>query len=366
MTRPRAREAGVRFGEMPTGARNSITDVPGVKVGHSTIVRGSGALKQGVGPVRTGVTAILPHSGNLYQRPVKAAFFDFNGCGGLQGSLQIREFGLIDTPIALTNTMSMGTVCDAVIRHMLSMNPNAGLESDTIIPVVSECDDSYLNDSRGLHVKEEHVLEAIKSAGENVTEGAVGGGTGMSCYDFKGGIGTSSRVFEVAGSRYTLGSLVMTNHGNQEELTIDGVPVGRLLGKPGHYRPEQGSVVMVVGTDAPTDARQLGRIAKRAIMGLAVTGACSRNGSGDIVIAFSTANVHERYVEDELVTDALLRDGDLSVTFRATVDSVAESIINSVFKAETMEGRDGHVVPALPIDPTLSILKEHGRLESGA
>ncbi len=362
MTRLRAREVGVRFGEMPTGTRNSITDVPGVKVGHCTLVKGSGALKQGEGPIRTGVTAILPHTGNLYQRPVKAAFFDFNGCGGLQGSLQIREFGLIDTPIALTNTMSMGTVGDAIVKYMLSMNPNAGLDSDTIIPIVSECDDSYLNDSRGLHVKEEHVLEAIHSAAENVTEGAVGGGTGMSCYDFKGGIGTSSRTFEVAGSVYTLGSLAMTNHGNQEELTIDGVPVGRLLGKPGHYRPEQGSVVMVVGTNAPVDARQLGRIARRAIMGLAVTGACSRNGSGDIVMAFSTANVHDRYVEDELVTDTLVRDADLSVAFRATVDSVAESVIDSLFKAETMEGRDGHVVPALPIDQAVSILEEHGRL----
>ncbi len=188
----------------------------------------------------------------------------------------------------------------------------------------------------------------------------------MSCYDFKGGIGTSSRTFEIAGSRYTLGSMAMTNHGFQDELTIDGVPVGRLLGKPGHFRPEQGSIVMVVGTDAPVDARQLGRIARRAIMGLALTGACSRNGSGDIVIAFSTANVHERYIEDNLVTDTLVRDGDLSVTFRATVDSVAESVINSMFKAETMEGRDGHVVPGLPIDPTLSILKGHGRLEKGA
>ena len=366
MTRPRARDVGIHFGELPTGPMNAISDVPGVLVGHSTIIRGSGALKQGTGPVRTGVTAILPHSGNLYGRPVKGAFCDFNGCGGLTGSLQIGEFGLIDTPIVLTNTMSMGTAADAVIKYMLERNPGAGIENDTIIPIVSECDDSYLNDSRGLHVKEENVVEAIRTATSSVQEGAVGAGTGMSCYDFKGGIGTSSRLVEMDGSRYNLGSIVLTNHGDRDELIVDGVPVGRLLGKAKHHRPEQGSIVMVVGTDAPLDARQLGRIAKRAIMGLAVTGSCSHNGSGDIVISFSTANIHDRYKEGTLVTDNLLRDGDLSPLFRATVDSVAESIINSMFKAETMEGRDGHVVPAVPIEETLEILESHGRLRRGA
>ncbi len=366
MTRPRAREVGVHFGELPTGPMNTISDVPGVRVGHSTIIRGSGALKPGSGPVRTGVTAILPHPGNLYEKPVKGAYYDFNGCGGLNGSLQIREFGVIDTPITLTNTMSMGTVADAVIKHMLGTNPNAGIDSDTIIPVVSECDDSYLNDSRGLHVKDENVLEAIGNATSSVQEGAVGAGTGMSCYDFKGGIGTSSRLVQVNGSKYSIGSLVLSNHGDREELTVDGVPVGRLLGKAKHHRPEQGSIVMVVGTDAPIDARQLGRVARRAIMGLALTGSCSHNGSGDIVISFSTANMHQRYKEDGIVTDNLLRDGDMSILFRATVDSVSESIINSMFKSEAMEGRDGHVVPALPIEETLGILETHGRLHRGA
>ncbi len=365
VTRPRARDAGVRFGSLPTGPRNAITDVRGVLVGHSTIIRGSGVLKTGVGPVRTGVTAILPHGGNMYERPVKGAFFDFNGCGALNGSLQIREFGLIDTPIMLTNTMSIGAVGEALVRHMLKDNPNAGVDSDTIIPIVSECDDSYLNDSRGLHVNEEHVLEALANASSSVGEGAVGGGTGMSCYEFKGGIGTSSRVVHIGGSEYTLGSVVMSNHGDRAELKVDGVPVGRLIGQPGHRRPEKGSIVMVVGTDAPVDARQLGRIAKRTVMGLALTGSCSHNGSGDISIAFSTANSHERYREGELVTDTLLRDGDLDPLFRATIDSVTESIINSLFKAETMEGRDGHIVPALPIEETLAILKEHGRKEHG-
>ncbi len=186
MSRPRAREAGIWFGELPTGPKNAITDVPRVKVGHSTIVRGSGKLQPGSGPVRTGVTAVIPLGGNVYRRPVKAAFFDFNGCGGLQGSLQIREFGTIDTPIMLTNTMSMGSVADAVIRYMLRQNPGVGIDDETIIPIVTECDDSFLNDARGLHVKEEHVVAAIEGAGSAVQEGAVGAGTGMTCYDFKG------------------------------------------------------------------------------------------------------------------------------------------------------------------------------------
>lgn len=360
--RPRAREAGVWFGELPTGHKNSITDVPGVKVGHSSIVKGSGKLEPGKGPVRTGVTAVLPHGDNIYRRPVKGAFFDFNGCGGLQGSLQIREFGLIDTPIMLTNTMSMGTVADAVIRHMLKQNPDVGIGGDTIIPIVSECDDSFLNDSRGMHVKEEHVIAAIEGASSTVQEGAVGAGTGMTCHDFKGGIGTSSRAVTAAGQKYILGTLVLTNHGDWNELKIDGVPVGSLLGKPEKKRPEKGSIVMVVGTDAPVDARQLGRVAKRAIMGLALTGATSQNGSGDIVMAFSTANTHDKFDKESFIVDKLLRDPELDVLFRAAIDSTAESITNSLFKAETMEGRDGNMSVGLPIDKTLEILKAHNRL----
>ncbi len=363
VTRPRAREAGIWFGELPPGPKNMITDVPGVRVGHCSIIRGSGPLKPGSGPVRTGVTAILPHEGNTYERPVKGAYFDFNGCGGLIGSLQMREFGLIDSPIMLTNTMSMGAVADAVIRYMVKRSPTVGSVDDTIIPIVSECDDSYLNDSQGMHVKEEHVLAALEGASSTVQEGAIGAGTGMSCHDYKGGIGTSSRIVSVPSGKYTLGTLVLSNHGDWNELRIDGVPVGSLLGSPDYKRPEQGSIVMVVATDAPVDSRQLGRIARRAIMGLANTGSASNNGSGDIVLSFSTANIHERYRHDGLVTEQLMLDKDLNVMFRATVDSVAESIINSLFKAETMQGRDDHVVKALPIDSTLEILKEHGRLK---
>ncbi len=363
MTRPRARETGIWFGELPTGQRNMITDVPGVRVGHSTIIRGSGKLVPGQGPVRTGVTAVLPGEGSLYERPVAGAYFDFNGCGGLGGALQIREFGLIDTPIMLTNTMSMGSVAEGIIRHMLVHNQSAGVSEETIIPIVSECDDSYLNDSRGLHVRSEHVEEAMHSASSDVREGAVGAGTGMSCYDYKGGIGTSSRAVDVPAGKFILGSLVLANHGEWKELRIDGVPVGRLLGDPDLRREEKGSIVMVVGTDAPLDSRQLGRLARRAILGLAVTGSSSHNGSGDIAIAFSTANRFERYKHNGLVTKHLLKDWDLDPIFRATIDSVAESITNALFKAETTEGRDGHVVKELPIEETLRIMKDHGRLK---
>jgi len=362
VTRPRAREAGVWFGELPTGQKNMITDVPGVKVGHCTIIRGSGPLEPGKGPVRTGVTAILPHPRNLFREPVKGAYFELNGCGGLQGALQIREFGLIETPITLTNTMSMGAAADAVIRYLLRSNPEVGRNEDTIIPIISECDDSFLNDSQGMHVKEEHVIAAIEDAKPVVVEGSVGAGTGMSCYDFKGGIGTSSRVVLLEGGRYTLGVLVLSNHGDRAELKIDGVPVGSLLPPPPTKRKEAGSIVMVVATDAPLDARQLGRIARRTAMGLALTGSCSHNSSGDIAIAFSTANVHDRSREKGLITDRLVQDRDITPLFQATVEATAEAIINSLFKAETIEGRDGNTSFALPIDETLAILKAHNRL----
>jgi len=362
LTRPRPREAGIWFGELPTGRQNAITDVPGVKVGHCTIISGSGALVPGKGPVRTGVTVVLPHGGDMYHRPVKGAHYDFNGCGGLSGALQISEFGVIDTPIGLTNTMSMGTVGEAIIKHMLKANTDAGAGGDAIIPTVSECDDSYLNDARGMHVREEHVFAALANASDRVEEGAVGAGTGMTAYGLKGGIGTSSRIVSVASGRYVLGVLVLTNHGDMEELRIDGVPVGAHVEVPEAEREEQGSIVMVVGTNAPLDSRQLGRIAKRAIMGLATTGSCSQNGSGDIVVSFSTANIQERYKSDGLVAESFLRDRDLDPFFRATVDAVSEAIISSLFKAETVMGRDDNVSYALPLDQTLAIMKAHNRL----
>jgi D-aminopeptidase len=362
VSRPRARDAGIWFGELPPGPKNAITDVTGVKVGHCTIIRGSGPLNVGKGPVRTGVTAILPHGRNLFREPVKGAYFDLNGCGGLSGALQIREFGLIDSPIVLTNTMSMGTASEGVIEYLLRSNPEVGLEEDTIIPIVSECDDSYLNDAKGLHVRAEHVISAIEDAKENVIEGVVGSGTGMTCHEYKGGIGTSSRLVEVADDVYTLGVLAMTNHGDKNELRIDGVPVGMELPAPAQKRSGDGSIVIVIATNAPLDSRQLGRVARRSFLGMATLGSCSSNTSGDIAIGFSTANVHERNRSKGLLTDHLIHDKDITPLFRAAVDCTAEAIVNSLFKAETVEGRDGNTSWALPIDQTLEIMKAHGRL----
>ena len=363
MSRSRARDAGVPFGDLPTGSKNSISDVAGVTVGHCTLWKGEGPLQPGVGPVRTGVTVILPHSGDLYRNPVKGTYYALNGCGGLNGALQMEEFGLIDTPIGLTNTMSLGAVSEGLVRYTLERNPKAGIDMDTIIPVVSECDDSHLNDARGLHVRPEHVFEAIKNADADVVEGAIGAGTGMVCYDFKGGIGTSSRVVESKAGEHVVATLVLTNHGERKELLVGGVPVGKQLKTSNPRREEHGSIVTVIATDAPVDSRQLNRLARRAGMGLALTGSCAHNGSGDIMIAFSTSNVHDRYQTDQhVVTDGLMVDRELDGLFRATVESTEESIIDSLFMAETVEGRDGHTVPALPIDETLALLKAYGRL----
>jgi len=362
VSRPRARETGIWFGELPTGPKNAITDVTGVKVGHCTIIRGTGPLVVGKGPVRTGVTAILPHGRNLFREPVKGAYFDMNGCGGLMGNLQIGEFGVIDTPVVLTNTMSLGAAAEGAIKYLLKSNSDVGLDEETIIPIVSECDDSYLNDARGLHVREEHVVAAIEDAKETVAEGAVGSGTGMTCHDYKGGIGTSSRMVAVAEELYTLGVLVMTNHGEKNELRIDGVPVGLKLPPPEQKRSGDGSIVIVIATNAPMDSRQLKRLAKRSFLGMANVGSCSANTSGDIAVAFSTANVHDRNKSKGLVTSHLIQDKDITPLFRAAVDCTAEAIVNSLFKAETVEGRDGHTSWALPIDETLEIMKAYGRL----
>ena len=364
MSRPRARDVGLRFGELPTGRGNAITDVAGVKVGHCTLRRGEGRLVVGEGPVRTGVTVVLPHESDVYRRPAKGMYYALNGCGGLMGALQLEEFGMVDTPIGLTNTMAIPAVSEGLIRYTMERNPLASVEEDAVIPLVSECDDSFLNDARGLHVRPEHALQAIADAGVSVEEGAVGAGTGMVCHDFKGGIGTASRVVGICGDSYVVGILVLSNHGERRNLLVDGVPVGRLLEVPNPNRKESGSIVTVLATDAPLDARQLGRMARRIGMGLGLTGSCAHNGSGDIMIAFSTANVHDRYQTDRhLVVDRLLVDREISPLFRATVDATSEAVVNSLFAAETERGRDVRVVPALPIDQTLEILKAHGRLD---
>jgi D-aminopeptidase len=362
--RPRAREAGVKVGILPPGPLNAITDVSGVMVGHRTQVRGDN--------VRTGLTAILPHNGNLFREKVPGAVFIGNAFGKLAGSTQVNELGEIETPIMLTSTLNVPRVADATIDYMLALPGNEEVQS--INPLVGETNDGYLNDIRGRHVGREDVFAAIKSArGGPVEEGAVGAGTGTVAFGFKGGIGTSSRKLPASLGGYTVGVLVQSNFGGI--LTINGAPVGRELGK--YYLKDQlgstnpglannsadGSIIIVIATDAPIDHRNLKRLAARSMMGLARTGASGSNGSGDYAIAFSVApELRIRSLPgtgDKKLGAALLSNDAMSPLFLAVIEATEEAIYNSLFRATTVTGR-GRKVEALPIDRTLEILRKHG------
>ncbi|MBI5083395.1 MAG: P1 family peptidase [Acidobacteria bacterium] len=335
--RPRAREVGVIIGLLPPGPLNAITDVAGVKVGHATLRRGD--------KIRTGVTAVLPHSGNLFRQKVPAAVFVGNGFGKLMGSTQVEELGEIETPILLTSTLNVPRVADALLDYMLGLPGNEQVRS--INPLVAETNDGFLNDSRGRHVGAAEVLAAIKGAtGGPVEEGAAGAGTGTVAFGWKGGIGTSSRL--AAG--FTLGVLVQTNYGG--DLTIAGVPVGRQIRPPGEDSKD-GSVIVVIATDAPVDARNLKRLAARAMLGLGRTGAAGSNGSGDYAIAFSTA----RSPREVLSNDAI------SPLFQAVIEATEEAVVNSLFKAVTTNG-NGRRVEAAPIDQILRLLDQAERRRS--
>ena len=336
-TRPRARDLGIVAGILPTGPLNAITDVAGVLVGHTTLIRGD--------TIRTGVTAVLPHAGNLFRDKVPAAVFVGNGFGKLAGSTQVNELGEIETPILLTSTLDVPRAADALIDYMLALPGNEAVRS--INPLVAETYDGYLlNYIRGRHVGHDEVFAAIQNAkGGPVEEGAVGAGTGTVAFGWKGGIGTSSRK----AGEYTIGVLVQTNFGG--DLTIAGIPVGRELRKSVGPNSGNGSIVIVVATDAPVDARNLRRMAARTMFGLARTGADGSNGSGDYAIAFSTARNPPK-----LVTN----DG-MSGLFVATIEATEEAIYNSLLKAVTVTG-NGHTVQALPIEETKEILRAHGVL----
>lgn len=361
--RPRAREFGVKLGTLKPGEWNAITDVAGVKVGHETLISGSGRLVPGKGPVRTGVTAILPHDGNLFRQKVTAANFVVNGFGKSIGLVQIDELGSLETPILMTNALNVGIIVDGLIEYMLKGNPEIGVTTTSVNPVVTECNDSFLNDIRGRHVKQSHALQALANAkAGRVEEGAVGAGTGMSEFEMKGGIGTSSRVLPKEIGRYTVGALVLANFGRMPDLMIDGVPVGRhLILKP--VSADGGSIIVVVATDAPLSSRQLSRVAKRATHGLARTGSISGHGSGDIVIAFSNTNLISHFRNEGPARLGYLFEEDLTWVFRATVEAVEEAIVNSLFKAETMLGRDGNTRVGLPLDQTREIMNRFGRLD---
>jgi D-aminopeptidase len=357
--RATARELGLVTGILPAGLQNDICDVPGVQVGHATVVAGDGALDPGLGPVRTGVTAILPHGGNLFAEKVPAAAFVLNGFGKSVGLAQIQELGTLETPILLTNTLSAFRAADALVSYMIGANPGIGITTGTVNPMVGECNDGYLSDIQGRHVTEAHVRTALANAAAGpVRQGAVGGGTGMVCYGFKGGIGSASRTV----GDYTLGALVQANFGKRTDLMIAGVHVGqRLLEYPGEEGPEPssvppGSIMVVLATNAPLDARQLGRICRRGAMGLARTGASAGNGSGDFVVAFSTVNRVPHAAEEPLAAVQLLRDDspDLDRLFLAAVEAVEEAVLNALFCASTVEGRDGRVVHALPVRRVLA------------
>ncbi len=327
---PRCRDLGIAPGRLPPGEWNAITDVAGVLIGHSTLIRG--------GTVRTGVTAVLPHAGNLFRDKVPGAVFVFNGFGKLAGSTQVEELGEIETPILLTSTLNVPRVADALLDYMLSLPGNENVRS--LNPLVAETNDGLLNDIRGRHVGREEVFAAIRNArGGPVEEGAVGAGTGTVAFGWKGGIGSSSRKT----GPWTVGVLVQTNYGG--DLHILGVPVGRLL--RGGEDSRDGSVIVVIATDAPVDARNLKRMAARSALGLGRTGAAGSNGSGDYAIAFTTARQPER----------LLPNDAMSPLFEAVIEATEEAVYNSLFRARTMEG-NGRKVEVLPVRRVVEILKE--------
>lgn len=350
--RPRARELGVRVGILEPGPLNAITDVAGVLVGQVTLVEGQ--------DVRTGVTAILPHGGNLFQDKVPCAIAVANGFGKLTGSTQVRELGTLETPIVLTNTLSVPTAAEALIDYTLGRPGNEEVQS--VNPVVGETNDGWLNDIRGRHVKKGHVLEAIrKAAGGPVEEGAVGAGTGTTCFDFKGGIGTSSRRLPAASGGYTVGVLVQTNFGGV--LRIEGAPPGLFAkeaqASAGTAAKPEGSCLIVAATDAPLDSRNLHRLAARALLGIARTGGVNSNGSGDYAVAFSTAEglrVTHRMTAPVL-TAATLRNEAMSPLFQAAAEAAEEAILDSMFKADRTAGRAGHVAEALPLERLRTFLK---------
>jgi D-aminopeptidase len=354
----RVRDYGVKIGVLQPGKFNAITDVPGVAVGHITLNEEPST--------RTGVTAIVPHPGNIFQSKVPAGIYVENGFGKLAGISQVVELGNIETPIILTNTLSIAAGISGVVEYTLAMAGNEKVQS--VNAVVGETNDGYLNDIRAQYVKKEHVLAAIRNAKSGrIEEGNVGAGTGTVCFGFKGGIGTSSRILPKSAGGYTVGVLVQTNFGGV--LSIDGVPVGEKMKK--FYMSQalrdsaDGSCMIVIATDAPLDARNLTRLAKRSLLGLGRTGGIASNGSGDYAIAFSTDEQNRVLHSSGSKIDSVnfLRNDEITPLFLAVIEATEEAIINSLFMATTMSGKENHMVESLPIEEVLKILKQHGSLK---
>jgi D-aminopeptidase len=381
--RRRARECGISIGSLPTGRLNAITDVDGVRVGHVTLIEGDGPLVPGVGPIRTGVTAILPHPGDIFRDKLAACVHRINGFGEVTNSEQVRELGVLETPILLTGTQNVPRVADAMLDWMFARDPEMGVSTWGPSPVVAECSDMYLSDVRGRHVRPEHVFAAIEGASDGpVAEGGVGAGTGMSCCEFKGGIGTSSRRVPPATGGFTVGALVLSNFGRREHLLIDGVPVGKALAD---WQPPASavdpdslgsSIIMLLATDAPLDPRQLRRLSVRAAAGLARAGGLLSTSSGDFVIAFSTTNRTPHYPDGPVLPQRLVAESILAGQswpeqppinwlFQAAMEATEEAILNSLFAAETLEGRDGRMRRALPVAEVMEVMRQHGRRGTG-
>lgn len=356
---------------LATGPHNAITDVAGVAVGQHTIVEGDGAWRPGRGPFRTGVTLILPHTGNLYEEKVAAAVHTINGFGKVIGFEQVRELGTVETPIALVGTLNAPRVADALMTAAIEQNPHIGVGFEatgrkgyaSVNPVVGETSDGFLSDLQGRPVGEAEVRAALEGAESGpVAEGAVGAGTGTSCFGWKGGIGTASRVLPAEKGGFTVGALVQSNYGRPEELTMLGVPVGRHLTPPEAGPTEAGSIMIVLATDAPLNARQLGRLCRRAAFGLARTGSTCHGGSGDFVIAFSTTNrIPDRPQKVQEERPYVYEQPLMSAFSLAVIESVEEAIYNSLLMARTVTGRDGHVRYALPADQVFELLEAYGR-----
>lgn len=370
--RRRLRDLGFSIGHVPTGPHNAITDVPGVRVGHTTLIEGDGPLVVGEGPVRTGVTAILPHD-DIFHNRVIAGSFVLNGAGEVSGLTQVAEWGLLETPILLTNTLAVGKVSDAAVKWMTRRFPGIGTDYDVIIPLVGECDDSWLNDTVGRHVRSEHVYRAIEQATAGpVAEGSVGAGTGLITCDFKSGIGTSSRRVAVgpdgAAGTYTLGILVQSNFGVMRSLRVDGVPVGQvlepLLSAADRRLKNAGSIIVVLATDAPLLSSQLVRLCKRAALGIGRVGSFAAHGSGEILIGFSTANKVPRVTSRMTAVIEVILDEACDGLYEAIVECTEEAIVNSLCMADEMRGPTGHIAPALPLDLLVEILTNHRAAQS--
>ncbi|HEY3316150.1 MAG TPA: P1 family peptidase [Bacillota bacterium] len=366
--RKRARDLGINIGRFAPGVHNAITDVPGVRVGHCDVVHGYGRLVPGEGPARTGVTVVVPDQ--LFQdgflNRLFAGHFVLASAGEINGAVMIEELGIIEAPIALTNTVSIGVVRDAVLHWMIKRYPSLGLTHDPVVPIVAECDDSYLNDMQGGHIKEEHVIRAIETAVAGpVAEGVVGAGLGMTCFDFKSGIGTASRLITLGDRTYTLGVLVLTNFGERWAMQVLGVPVGEEISGLTTTDTVEGSGVIVVATDAPFLPHHLRQLAKRTALGFGRAGSYASYGSGEFMIAFSTGcTIPRNYRPNTMPLEVMIGSRSrMNPFFQAAIEAVEEAVLNSLLMAETAEGRDGNTAYAIPIDELVAVLRKYGRLK---